>query len=275
MSVKVMINGLPGKMASEVARAVLAQGLELIPHSFTGMENSGEEVWFGSKRIKLVTVNREGALEAIKREYMPFITVDYTVPNAVESNVRFYIDNGLPFVLGTTGYDRNEAMRLINDAKISCVVAPNMAKRIVAFQMMMEYQRDACPNLYKGLTLEIEESHQAAKLDTSGTAKAMADIFSSMGIEPFVYDDIKKIRDEEAQLNFGVPHQYLDGHAFHTYRLLFPDGKVAFEFKHNICGRSEYANGTVDAVRFLADRIRPMGSGECFSMIDVLESGTM
>jgi hypothetical protein len=35
---------------------------------------------------------------------------------------------------------------------------------------------------------------------------------------------------------------------------LFPC-RVSFEFQHNVCGRSIYAEGTIDAVLFLAKKV--------------------
>lgn len=35
----------------------------------------------------------------------------------------------------------------------------------------------------------------------------------------------------------------------------FPANRVSFEFQHNVCGRSIYAEGTVDAVLFLAKKV--------------------
>lgn len=53
--------------------------------------------------------------------------------------------------------------------------------------------------------------------------------------------DIVRVRDRLQQLDMGVPESALDGHAFHTYRLTSPDGSVSFVFKHNVVGRSIYA----------------------------------
>ncbi len=63
------------------------------------------------------------------------VVVDYTLPSAVNENAAFYCENGLPFVMGTTGGDRD---RLIADVAASgnyAVIAPNMGKQIVAFQV--------------------------------------------------------------------------------------------------------------------------------------------
>ena len=60
----------------------------------------------------------------------------------------------------------------------------------------------------------------------------------------------------------GVPEAHLKGHAFHTYTLTSADSSVQFQFKHNVCGRATYADGVVDAVRFLAAQVKAGGAGK-------------
>lgn len=68
----------------------------------------------------------------------------------------------------------------------------------------------------------------------------------------------------------GVPESALAGHAFHTYTLSSPT--VEFKFEHNVCGRRSYAEGTLDAVAFLLERVAAgFGEKRVFSMMDVLE----
>jgi 4-hydroxy-tetrahydrodipicolinate reductase len=67
----------------------------------------------------------------------------------------------------------------------------------------------------------------------------------------------------------NVPREHLGGHAFHTYTLDSADKSVHFEFRHNVCGREVYAEGTADAVEFLAKKIEA-GQVKVFNMIDVL-----
>ena len=93
---------------------------------------------------------------------------------------------------------------------------------------------------------------------------------------------------------------HLAGHAYHTYRLTSPDGLVSFEFQararvpaspppreltrifasclgacaqHNVCGRSIYAQGTVDAVAFIAARAQERSAKTLYNMVDVLSAG--
>lgn len=271
-----MINGLPGNMAKEVAQIAFFRGLEIVPYSLTGQDITEKEVEIEGKKITLIRPDeREAVIGNVKQKFFPFVSVDYTHPSSVNSNADFYIEHDLPFVMGTTGGDRNKLINDVNNAKISCVIAPNMSKQIVALQLMLEDMQKRFTDLYKDYTLSVVESHQKTKADTSGTAKAIVDTFNKMGIDPISYDDINKIRTEEEQLEFGVPKDYLCGHAFHTYRLESPDKTLAFEFRHNLCGRNSYAQGTVDAVIFLAGHIKPKGQGKCFNMIDILNSGAM
>ena len=50
---------------------------------------------------------------------------------------------------------------------------------------------------------------------------------------------------------------------------------VTFELQHNIRGRRVYAEGTVDAILFLAKVKAQKPKKRLYSMIDVLEAGNM
>jgi len=159
----------------------------------------------------------------------------------------------------------------VRASDISAVIAPNMAKQIVGFQAMMAYASEVFPNLFEGYTLEIEESHQKGKADTSGTAKAMVKYFNALGTS-FSEQDILQERDPEIQHNiWGIPEQFLAGHGYHTYSLVSRDQTVTFQFSHNVNGRDVYAQGTLDAVIYLRKKITRDVRGTVFSMIDVLK----
>ena len=76
-------------------------------------------------------------------------------------------------------------------------------------------------------------------------------------------------------MEFNVPQEGLNGHAFHTYTLTSPDNTVNFQLQHNVVGRTVYAEGTADAVKFLAKKIRTEPEAKIFTMINVLEEAAM
>ena len=277
MQTSVMVNGLPGNMAKEIIETAQDRGLTVVPFSCTGPGVELNSVTVQNQEITLITPEtRDTQIKEVIAEHGPFITVDFTHPTAVNANADFYIANSLPFVMGTTGGDRQKLTDEVLQAQLYSVIAPNMAKQIVALQAMLEEMQKSYPGVYEGYTLSVIESHQKQKADTSGTAKAIVDTFNQMGIEPITYDDITKVRTEDEQQSImEVPADFIDGHAYHTYRIEAKDKSNAFEFRHNVNGRRIYAEGTIDAVLFLDKQRLAETKQTLFTMIDILKSGDM
>ena len=271
--IKLMVNGLPGNMAANVVKHALEDNrFELITKSLTGPEITDTETIIDSVSFDLIQPqDRDQSILAIKDKEGLFLSVDYTHPSAVNSNAEFYCRHGLPFVMGTTGGDRQGLEEIVRKSSISGVIAPNMAKQIVGFQAMMEYAANTFPDLFKGYSIEIKESHQKGKADTSGTAKAMVRYFTGLGLA-FAENDIIKERDPDIQKTaWAIPERYLEGHGWHTYSLDSEDKTVRFEFTHNVNGRDIYAQGTLDALIYLDKKVAEGAQGQVFSMIDVLK----
>ena len=272
--IKVMVNGLPGNVTRMIAKHIACDdALTLLPYSLTGPEIEIDRISVEDIAIELITPDRrDGSIMAIKDSCGPFISVDFTHPSAVNRNARFYCTHGLPFVMGTTGGDREQLHETVTKSSVSAVIAPNMARQIVGLQAMLAYGAENFPELFQGYTLEVHESHQQGKADTSGTAKAIVSYFNAMGVE-FTNDQIQKERDPAVQkLQWGIPEAYIGGHGWHTYTLTSPDGTTLFELKHNINGREIYVEGTLPAVRYLDRKIQDGVQGRIFTMIDVLKA---
>ncbi|DAD49679.1 TPA_asm: hypothetical protein HUJ06_031961 [Nelumbo nucifera] len=272
----IMVNGCTGKMGKAIIQAAVSAGLELVPASFSSPEEAGQVVQAGGKEIQIYgPPEREGVLASLFDEHPNLIAVDFTVPAAVNGNAELYCKVGVPFVMGTTGGDRERLYKTVEDSNVYAVISPQMGKQVVAFLAAMEIMAEQFPGAFSGYSLQVMESHQASKLDTSGTAKAVISCFQKLGVS-FDLDQIQQIRDPKQQIELvGVPEEYLSGHAFHMYHLTSPDQTVSFEFQHNVCGRSIYAEGTVDAAIFLAKKVRTKADKRIYNMIDVLQEGNM
>ncbi len=99
------------------------------------------------------------------------VMVDFTVPDAVEQNVRDALERGIPSVIGTTGFDQPSVDELARERGVACFHAPNFALGAV---LMMRFAREAAAYLPRA---EIIELHNEAKRDApSGTAKATAEL---------------------------------------------------------------------------------------------------
>ena len=137
---KVLLNGRGGKVGQ-----VLGPALEAAGHELVELE----------------------AAEAM---------VDFTVPDAVEGNVRAALDHGVPCVIGTSGFDQGPIDALARERGIPCFYGPNFA---IGAVLMMRFARDAVEYLPDA---EIIEMHEQGKKDApSGTAKATGAL---MGTDP-------------------------------------------------------------------------------------------
>jgi 4-hydroxy-tetrahydrodipicolinate reductase len=95
--------------------------------------------------------------------------VDFTTPEAVEANVRAALEQGVPSLVGTTGWDPAALGELAAERGVPLFVAPNFALGAV---LMMRFAEQAARHLPRA---EIVELHHETKRDApSGTAKATA-----------------------------------------------------------------------------------------------------
>lgn len=269
--IKVMVNGIPGNMATLLAEHVIkTEGFQLIPYSLTGPEISTKTAMIGDTEVKLILPADRNLIEYTGFNNTGMIAADFTHPTAAVSNAQLYRTYHVPFVMGTTGGDRDALYNVIRGADISAVIAPNMAAPIVLLMAMFEWAANTFPGALEGLSADLQESHQAGKADTSGTMRAMLDYLNQLGI-PCSIDDIRMIRKPAEQLALGIPEDALGGHAYHWYSLSSPDGTTTLEIRHNVIGRDIYAQGALQAIRFLYNKIKGGMKGHAYSMFDVMK----
>ncbi|KAF3327081.1 putative 4-hydroxy-tetrahydrodipicolinate reductase 2 [Carex littledalei] len=275
-SFPILVNGCTGNMGRSVAESIISAGLTLVPVSFSGREKPGGKIKVGNVDVTIHgSEEKETVLSSVINQFTELIVVDYTVPDAVNANAEIYCKLGVPFVMGTTGGDREMLYETVKSSDVYAVISPQMGKPVVAFLAAMDIMAEQFPGAFSNYHLEVMESHQASKLDTSGTAKAVVSSFRKLGVS---YDvrRIRKYRDPMKQLQMiGVPEEHLGSHAFHFYCLTSPDDSVSFEFQHNVCGHKMYAEGTVDAAIFLHKKVQDKADQKLYDMIDVLREGNM
>lgn len=271
--IPIMLNGIPGNMASLVEAALWESSeFEIIPISLTGPDMGQQSN--GEKGIKdLFEPSRhEHAIEEVARSWGSngIIVIDFTQPSGVENNARLYCKNNLPFIMGTTGGNRDALTDLVTASKTSAIIATNMSAPIVMLMDMIMFAADNYPGVLKNWEIRIVESHQSTKKDVSGTALNIGKIMQGLGVNFTGLENIRIVRDQIEQRLMGIPEFAIGGHGWHEYSLISPDGNVVLGFKHNINGRDTYVNGTLMALSFLKNKISEGIEGKCFSMKDVM-----
>jgi 4-hydroxy-tetrahydrodipicolinate reductase len=237
----VMLSG-PGKAGKVIGKVIKrSEDFELLPVAFTG--TTKEPIEIDGQKIRTIPLSERSSFNPKSEFPSNALVVDFTLPNAILENVKYYAANGMNFMMGTTGVDkvRAEVENIITHSGISSVIVANAGAQIVGLQSVVAKSAKENEGGMKGNTIRVEESHQAidperpsfkGKVDPSGTAILFSESFKQLGIEgcPFSSEAILKnpekyrdttffmIRDRKYQLEvLGVPAEHLDGHGWHTY----------------------------------------------------------
>jgi 4-hydroxy-tetrahydrodipicolinate reductase len=171
------------------------------------------------------------ALERAGHELVDSVTeaeamVDFTVPDAVVTNVEGAVEACVPCVVGTTGADLAGVGEKAREAGVPVFFAPNFALGAV---LMMRFAAEAAKHLPRA---EIVEAHNEAKKDApSGTAKATA---GAMGGDVVIHS---------VRLPGLVAHQEV---------LLGGDGEL-LTIRHDAFSREAYAPGVLLALERIGD----------------------
>lgn len=272
---KILMSGLPGKMAVLITEALLSDDEEKFQVHSEALTGPNQPWKISLGKVYDFYLKNPETHESFLQDLLQIrkespIIVDFSQPDVVNRNAELFCKYQIPFVIGTTGGDRKKLEQTVIDSKNIAVIAPNMAYPVVLIQSMLEKAAQEFPNILEEFSLSVEESHQTTKKDTSGTAKAMVSYFNKLGIS-FTPEQIIMHRNPEFQRErLGIPSEYLNGHGWHTYSISSRDGSVLLEFKHNINGRQPYVQGTLKALDFLVGKIKAGKMGEVYSMIDVM-----
>ena len=155
------------------------------------------------------------------------VAVDFTQPDAVVATVQTCLEERVPVVIGTTGFDVAAVDELARDAGVPCFYAPNFALGAV---LMMRFAEEAARTFPHA---EIVELHADTKRDApSGTAKETA---RRMGTDPAIHS---------IRLPGLVAHQ----------EVIFGGQGELLTIRHDTTSREAFVPGVlraVDAVRDL------------------------
>lgn len=122
------------------------------------------------------------------------------------------------------------------------VICPNVNMAMLSFMAMV---RGAAP-LFKGMEIEISESHQASKKTRPGTAVYLARALGKSEKEIF------SERDPVRQQEIGIPEPFLDRHAWH--QILIREGGVEIKLETRVLGESAYADGLSRIIEQIASQ---------------------
>jgi 4-hydroxy-tetrahydrodipicolinate reductase len=254
-------SGRMGHMLIEAIRdaddCVLAGALDLASSPHIGADAAA---FLGHHTGVAITADLQAGLQAAR------VLIDFTRPEGTLAHLRVCRSLGVNAVVGTTGFSDAEKAEIADIAQhIAIVMAPNMS---VGVNVTLKLLEMAAKALSTGYDIEIVEAHHRHKVDApSGTALKMGEVIAdALG---------RDLKDCAVYERYGVTGErdpssigfatIRGGDIVGDHTVLFAGTGERIEISHKSSSRATYAQGSLRAVRFLADKRSGL-----FDMFDVL-----
>jgi len=194
------------------------------------------------------------------------VLIDFTRPEGTMAHVAACREMGVQLVIGTTGFsDAQKAMIAAAAKDIAIVMAPNMSVGVNVTFKLLEMAAKA---LSTGYDIEIIEAHHRHKVDApSGTALKMGEVIAdALGrdLKQCAVYGREGVTGERDPSTIGFA-TIRGGDIVGDHTVLFAGTGERIEITHKSASRATYAQGSLRAVRFLANRRSGL-----YDMFDVL-----
>jgi 4-hydroxy-tetrahydrodipicolinate reductase len=243
--IRVGVVGATGKMGREVCVAVsAAPDLELV--AAVSRSRAGETAAdaLGIEGSDLVLSDALASLDDASAD----VLVDFTSPAYAAEHVAWGIEHGMHVVVGTTGFEIDEAWR---DAPVGIVIAPNFA---IGAVLMMRFAEEAARYFDAA---EVIELHHDEKADApSGTAIATAERIGAAregSWSPPAGDDRHPGARGTDVGGVRVHSVRLPGLLAHQEVILGGAGQT-LSIRHDSTSRSSFMSGVLLAIRAVGER---------------------
>lgn len=249
---RVCVSGACGKMGSEVVRAI-AKSEGVVLAAAVDFSHNGETIGDIAGTADRIPVR--GSLKEVLDEGGIDVVVDFTNHRSIYENSKTVLEAGVPIVIGTTGFTKEqveEMKGLCERKKVGALWATNFA---IGAILMMEFAGKAAKYFNN---VEIIEYHHDNKLDApSGTSLTTA------GIIKEIRKHKKQGHPEEKELIEGARGAEYDGFRIHSVRLpgfvahqevIFGDLGQVLTIRHDSMNRESFMPGVILACREIVKR---------------------
>ncbi len=261
---RIAIAGASGRMGRMLIEAVLnapdcelAGALDISGNPALGMDAGA---FLGRSTGVIITSDVAAGLAQAQ------VLIDFTRPEGTLAHLRVCQQLGVKMVIGTTGFGDADKAQLAQAAKsLAMVMAPNMS---VGVNVTLRLLQMAAKALSTGYDIEVIEAHHRHKVDApSGTALKMGEVIAeALGRD--LKDCAVYAREghtgerDPSSIGFATIR---GGDIVGDHTVMFAGTGERVEITHRSGSRSNYAQGSLRAARYLADR-----SSGMFDMFDVL-----
>jgi len=180
------------------------------------------------------------------------VIIDFSSPSGTISNLKLISDKPVPFVIGTTGFSKDEIEQIgLYSRDIPCVFAPNMS---VGVNLLLKVLADIAKVTGDDYDVEIVEAHHRLKKDApSGTAMKMAQVLASAlnrNLDDTAVYSRHGLIGERSQKEIGI-QTVRAGDIVGEHTVLFGGLGERIEITHKASSRDTFARGALRAALWI------------------------
>ena len=185
------------------------------------------------------------------------VLIDFTRPEGTLAHLDACRARGVKAVIGTTGFTPAQKVQIAAHAEhIAIVMAPNMS---VGVNVVLRLLDLAARALHEGDDIEVIEAHHRHKVDApSGTALEMGRVLANAlgrDLDACAVHSRHGVTGERDPSSIGFS-SIRGGDIVGDHTVLFAGDGERIEISHRSSSRANYAQGSLRAARFLAERPR-------------------
>ena len=261
---RVAVAGASGRMGRMLIEAVVATDDLLLCGALDveGSAGLGQDaaLFLGQASGVVITSDLRAGLAQAQ------VLIDFTRPSGTLAHLAVCRELGVKVVIGTTGFTDGQKIDIAEHSRhIAITMAPNMS---VGVNVVLKLLDTAARLLSEGYDIEVIETHHRHKVDApSGTALKMGEVVAAAlgrDLKTCAVYGREGVTGERDPSTIGFA-TIRGGDVVGDHTVLFAGIGERIEITHKSSSRATYAQGSLRAARFMAER-------ECglFDMSDVL-----
>ncbi|MFB6153428.1 MAG: 4-hydroxy-tetrahydrodipicolinate reductase [Halodesulfurarchaeum sp.] len=236
------VTGATGRMGTTVIDAALARNDDV---AVAVNRNPGTDSVSG------VQIEPADAFQRLLADRSPEVVVDFTGPASSLEYARACAEEGIPLVVGTTGFDSAELAILEETGQeIPVLLGANFARGVQALLGAVESALEVVP----GYDVEVTETHHSGKRDApSGTAGVLVERIESARETPSDRVYGREGESPRDPTEIGI-HARRAGDVTGEHEVLLAGNEETLQLTHRAGSRRVFAEGALDAASWLANQ---------------------
>lgn len=181
------------------------------------------------------------------------LIIDFSHPNSLDSLLKYAVENNIPLVIGTTGFEKEEMEKMKKASeKIAIFYSANMS---LGVNLLLSLVKTSANLLGNNFDIEIIEKHHNKKIDApSGTAYMIADAINQTfdNSKKYIFNRQDKTERRKRE-EIGI-HSIRGGTIVGDHTAIFAGPDEVIEITHKASSKRIFAQGALKAGKYIIEK---------------------